>query len=192
MPRIIPRLVIAVAVLLAACAPAQGPVTDIRGAMPALQFAMTRANDGRNVSAESYRGKAVVLYFGYTNCPDICPTTLSDLASALKLLGPDADKVRVLFVSVDPHRDNATTMKAYVNAFAPQIDGLLGSDDALARLTRRYRVTYEVTPASPGHAYEVMHSDSVFFFDADGQPRFVATSVRNTSRIASVLETIVH
>ena len=179
-------------VFLAACAPPRGPVTDIRGAMPPLQFAMTRANDGKDVEADDYRGRAVILYFGYTNCPDVCPTTLSDLATALQRLGPKAHDVRVLFVTVDPNRDSLSALKTYVNAFAPEIDGLRGSADAIARLARRYRVTYEVTPASPGHPYEVMHSDSVFFFDRGGRARYVATSVADAPAIASEVATLLN
>jgi len=175
--------------LLTACAPPHGSVTDIRGAMPDLAFAMTRANDGKAVAAEDYRGHVVVLYFGYTNCPDACPTTLSDLATALHRLGPKANDVRVLFVTVDPNRDTLSALKAYVNAFAPEIDGLRGSEDAIARLARRYRITYSVSPGPP---YQVMHSDSVFFFDRDGRARYVATSVANakliTEDIRSLLE----
>ena len=174
---------LSVLLFVIACAPARGPVSDISGAMPPLAFAMTRANDGKDVTAADYRGKAVILYFGYTNCPDICPTTLSDLATVLRALGPRAQEVRVLFVSVDPTRDTLAALKAYANAFAPEIDGLRGSDDAIARLARRYRVTYQVTPASREHAYEVIHSDSVFFFDREGRARYVATSVANAGLI---------
>jgi protein SCO1/2 len=174
--------------LLAACAPARGPVTDIRGAMPDLAFAMTRANDGKAVDANDYRGHIVVLYFGYTNCPDACPTTLSDLATVLHRLGPKANDVRVLFVTVDPNRDTLPALKAYANAFAPQIDGLRGSQDAIANLARRYRITYSVSAGPP---YEVMHSDSVFFFDRDGHARYVATSVANTALITERLSRLV-
>jgi protein SCO1/2 len=175
--------------LLAACAPARGPVTDIRGAMPDLAFAMTRANDGKAVDADDYRGHVVVLYFGYTNCPDACPTTLSDLATVLRRLGSKANDVRVLFVTVDPNRDTLPVLKAYVNAFAPQIDGLRGSEDAIARLARRYRITYQVTPGPP---YQVMHSDSVFFFDREGRARYVATSVANATLITTEIRTILN
>lgn len=180
------RAAVALSIFILACAPPHGAVTDIAGAMPPLSFSMTRANDGASVTAADYRGRVVILYFGYTNCPDVCPTTLSDLASVLQELGPNARKdVRVLFVTVDPDRDSRLALKAYVNAFAPEIDGLRGTADAVARLARRYRVTYEVTPASPGHPYEVMHSDSVFFFDKSGHARYVATSVANTPSIAA-------
>jgi len=189
MPRVMNRLAhcafLVVAFLVVACSPAPGPITDIAGAMPPLEFAMMRATDATEVSAANYRGKVVILYFGYTNCPDICPETLADLTTVLQRLGPRARDIRVLFVTVDPDRDSLASLKTYTAAFAPQIDGLHGSPDAIARLARRYRVTYEVTPASPGHAYEVMHSDSVFFFDRYGRARYVATSVANASAIAA-------
>ncbi len=164
-------------------------VTDISGVMPDLRFAMTRANDGADVTAQSYRGKVVVLYFGYTHCPDICPATLTNLANVLKALGAKANDVRVLFVSVDPNRDTAASLKSYVSAFAPQIDGLRGTPDQLTRLARRYRVRYSVTTKRKDT--EVMHSDAVFFFDKNGHARLVATSVENTQALVSDLEKII-
>jgi protein SCO1/2 len=182
----IQRLLVLLPVLfLLACSPARGPVTDIEGAMPDLAFAMTRATDGRPVTAADYRGRAVILYFGYTNCPDACPTTLANLASVLARLGKQADGVRILFVTVDPERDSLAALKSYGSAFAPQIDGLRGSNDDIAALARRYRIAYSVTPSSPGRAYDVMHSDSVFFFDRDGRARYVATTVAHTDAIAA-------
>jgi protein SCO1/2 len=148
-------------------------MTDIKGVMPALDFAMTRANDGAQVTAYDYRGKVSVLYFGYTHCPDVCPTTLSNLSRALGAMGNDANKIRVLFVSVDPSRDTLPVLKSYVTAFAPQIDGLRGTDNETMRLARRYRVAYSVAPASATHTYDVTHSNSVFFFDGQGHARFV-------------------
>jgi protein SCO1/2 len=155
--------------------------TDITGVMPRLDFAMTRANDDAPVSAADYRGRVVILYFGYTNCPDICPTTLANLADMLRELGPDADKVRVLFVAVDPDRDSLAVMKKYVAAFAPQIDGLRGSDNALADLARRYRVAYSVKTQP---TYEVMHSSAVFFFDPTGRARLVTLTTDDTAGLA--------
>jgi len=168
----------ALLVVLAGCGrgETQPSLTGIGGVMPSLSFHLTRANDGAIVAADNYRGKIVALYFGYTHCPDECPTTLANFASVLRDLGPQANNVRVLFVTVDPARDTAPTLKAYVNTFAPQIDGLRGSDDEIAQLARRYRVLYRVAPASEGHNTDVMHSDSIFFFDREGHARFVSTS----------------
>jgi protein SCO1/2 len=171
--------------------PSQAPVTDIAGVMPALSFHLTRANDGAAVSANDYRGKAVILYFGYTHCPDECPTTLANLATVLQRLGKRADQVRILFVSVDPARDSPPILKSYVQAFAPQIDGLRGTDDAVASLARRYRVIYAVTPERPGHPYAVTHSASVFFFDASGRARYVTMSTDNSAQIAKTVAALI-
>jgi protein SCO1 len=179
--------ILSLALLLACCG--RGEVrpgtADITGIMPNLAFTMTRANDGAAVTAASYRGKPVALYFGYTNCPDQCPTTLTNLASVLKALGPRAKNVRVLFVTVDPKRDKLPVLKNYVNAFAPQVDGLRGTDDQIAALARRYRVLYRVTPPSAGQSEEVMHSGSTFFFDPSGRARLVTTNTDDTKAIAA-------
>jgi protein SCO1/2 len=178
--------VLALVLALAACGRGEvGPgASDISGVMPDLSFKMTRANDGAPVTAQSYRGKAVVLYFGYTHCPDECPTTLANLATVLHDLGPRAKNVRVLFVSVDPKRDTLPILRAYVSSFAPEIDGLRGTNDQIAALARRYRVLYRVTPASEGSGTQVMHSDSTFFFDPSGHARLVTTSTDDTKAIA--------
>jgi protein SCO1/2 len=187
----VPFFVALIATLIFAtgCGPTtRGNATDITGVMPLLQFSMVRANDSAQVSAADYRGKTVLLYFGYTHCPDECPTTLANIAAALHRLGNKADTVRVLFVSVDPSRDNASVLKEYVRAFAPQIDGLRGSDNAIAVFARRYRVLYTVKSALPGHPYEVMHSDSLFLFDATGRARYVLTSTADTAALESRIE----
>jgi len=173
--------------LLASCSRGEirPGVSDIAGVMPDLSFAMTRANDGAGVTAADYRGKAVVLYFGYTNCPDECPATLANLSAALKRLGPHAEGVRVLFVTVDPSRDTIPTLRKYVNAFAPQIDGLRGTPDEIAKFARTYRVLYSVKPAENGE--EVMHSDAAFLFDAQGHAREVMLTTDDTKDLASDL-----
>ena len=151
--------------------------TDIAGAMPPLTVTMTRATDGKTVTGEDYRGKVVLLYFGYTFCPDICPTTLSNIAEILRRLGPKADDVRVLFVTVDPHRDTLEVLKPYTAAFAPQIDGLRGDPDQLAALAKRYRVSYSVRPKTADHDYEVSHGSAVYVFDRTGKIRLLLSSL---------------
>jgi len=158
-------------------------VTDITGVMPDLKFAMMRADDGKWVTQNDYRGKIALLYFGYTHCPDVCPATLSNLADVLKDLGPHANDVRVLFVSVDPARDNLKALKEYANAFAPEIDGLRGSNNEIAKLAQRYRVLYSVKKKPQG--IEVMHSGSVFIFDRDGKAREVLTTTTDEKALAA-------
>lgn len=158
---------------------------NITGHMPDLAFTMQRANDGKAVSAADYLGKITLLYFGYTNCPDVCPTTLANLSEALRRLGPQAKQVRVLFVTVDPDRDTLPVLKAYVKAFSSALDGLRGSKDAIAALARRYRVAYTVNKPTADHPYEVMHSSAVFFFDRDGHARLVTLTTDDTAAIAA-------
>lgn len=150
---------------------------DISGSLPALDFDMVRGNDGKEVTAANYRGKVTLLYFGYTYCPDVCPTTLSNLSRIVRSLGPDAKSVRVLFVTVDPNRDTLAALKQYADAFAPAVDTLRGTPNEIAALARRYRVAYSVKPEAPGQSYEVTHSSSVFAFDRQGAARLLVTSL---------------
>lgn len=174
------RLRVFLAVLaLAACSRPGFHMTDISGAMPRLDFHMTRASDGRPVTGADYRGKVVALYFGYTHCPDICPATLANLADMLaRVKSPD---VQVLFVTVDPDRDTPPVLKQYAAAFSPEVEGLRGSADQLAILARRYRVAYAVAKGPP---YTVSHSNAVFFFDRGGRARLVTTDTSNTQAMA--------
>src|SRR5438067_7050515 len=164
--------------LLGVCSkPAPWHMTDISGAMPRLNFHLSA--NGEPVSSEDFRGKVVALYFGYTHCPDVCPTTIANLAQmAEKVNSPD---IRVLFVTVDPERDTDAVMADYAKAFSSQVVGLRGSDNQLADLARRYRVAYQVQKGPP---YEVMHSNAVFFFDRDGKARLVTTDTSDPSAMA--------
>lgn len=151
--------------------------SNISGSLPRLSFSMTDATTGKPTTAADFRGKVTLLYFGYTLCPDFCPTTLTNLADVLKKLGAQAKDVRVLFVTVDPNRDTLPVLKRYVALFAPQMVGLRGTPDELAALARRYRVAYTVTPARDGHPYAVTHSSLVFVFDRDGNARLLVDSM---------------
>ncbi len=148
---------------------------------------MTRASDRRRVTEADYRGRVVMLYFGYTFCPDVCPTTLANVADILKRLGPDAERVRLLFVTVDPDRDTLPALADYVKNFAPQIDGLRGDSDQIASLARRYRIAYSVTPATGTRPYEVTHGSAIYVFDGSGAARLLIPSLGSTaSDVASV------
>jgi protein SCO1 len=154
---------------------------DVSDSSPPLAFTMTRASDGQTVTQANYRGHVVLLYFGYTYCPDLCPTTLSNISTILQRLGPQVQDVKVLFVTVDPNRDTLPVLASYVKDFAPEIDGLRGTPDQLAELARRYRVVYSVTPAGPGGTYEVAHSSVLYVFDATGKARLLVPSLATTS-----------
>ena len=173
------------ALILAGCSkPAPWHMTDISGAMPRLDFHLSE--NGRPVTAEAFRGKVVALYFGYTHCPDVCPTTLANLAQMTeKVHSPD---LRILFVTVDPDRDTDAVLSDYAKAFSPQVVGLRGTANQLADLARRYRVAYTVTKGPP---YEVTHSNAVFFFDRDGRARLVTTDTNDPSAMAEDVKRLV-
>ena len=163
--------------LLAGCSKPAWHMTDITDGMPRLDFHMSA--NGKPVTAQDFRGHVVALYFGYSHCPDVCPTTLANLADmAGKVHSPD---LTILFVTVDPDRDTAPVLADYAKAFSPQMVGLRGSANELADLARRYRVAYTVTKGPP---YEVMHSNAVFFFDRDGRARLVTTDTTDTAGMA--------
>ncbi len=150
---------------------------DMQGVSPPLSFSMTRAGDGKTVTETDYRGKLVLLYFGYTFCPDVCPMTLGNVARILQLLGKQAEQVRALFVTVDPNRDTLPVLKQYAAAFAPEVVGLRGTPDALTALARRYRVAFSVTPATHTAPYEVTHSSAIWVFDRSGAVRLLVPSL---------------
>ncbi len=124
-----------------------------------------------------FAGKVVLLYFGYTNCPDVCPLTLSNLSRVLAQLGDKADDVAVLFVTVDPDRDTLPVLKDYAAAFGTQFVGLHGTPDQLASLAQRYRVSYSVTPATDTEPYTVNHGSAVYVFDQTGNTRLLMTQM---------------
>ncbi|MBK1697769.1 SCO family protein [Rhodovibrio salinarum] len=149
---------------------------DVAGILPDLSFTLTRVRDGRQVSDADYTGQVVALFFGYTHCPGICPMTLQNLSRVADQLGPRAQDLSILFVTVDPRRDTPTALANYVGGFTDRADGLRGGDNQLAAITRRYRVTYDVDPEAPG-GYRVTHGQSVYLFAPDGTaqlllPRF--------------------
>src|SRR5206468_4992546 len=160
------------AALLTACAP-RGPAfqgSDVTGSSFAREFELTDPS-GKTRTLADYRGKAVAVFFGYTQCPDVCPTTLAALAGAMKELGPDADRVQVLFITVDPERDTPDLLSKYVPAFDPRFIGLRGDAEQTARTAKEFKILYQKQPgASPG-SYTMDHSAGTFIFDPQGRLR---------------------
>jgi protein SCO1/2 len=174
---------------LAACGTREPPfaLKDITGLMPRLEFKLVN-QDGMQVTADDFRDQIVLLYFGYTQCPDACPTTLASLERALHELGPaSARQIRVLFVSVDPQRDTAAVLRRYVGSFGPQFTGLTGDDAALTALTKRYRVAYSCDKPDANGYYAVAHSSAVFVFQKGGTPRLLARDEDSSHAIAEDL-----
>ncbi len=164
--------VVALAALLAACGQ-EAPKfrgSDVTGTAYGRDFKLTD-HTGHPRTLADYRGKAVVLFFGYTQCPDVCPTTLAELVEAMKRLGPDADRVQVLFVTIDPERDTQELLSRYVPAFDPRFVGLYGDADATARTAKEFRIVYQKQPGPTPGTYTMDHSAGTFIFDPQGKLR---------------------
>jgi protein SCO1 len=144
--------------------------TDITGADFGKDFHLTDHN-GQPRQLADFRGKAVVVFFGFTHCPDVCPTTLAEMAAALKRLGPAADRVQVLMVTVDPERDTPQILKQYVTALHPHFLGLTGDAEAIARTAKEFKVFYQKNPGPSPQAYSIDHSAGTFIFDPAGRLR---------------------
>jgi protein SCO1/2 len=165
--------VVAIAALaVAACGPSAPKfnASDVTGTTYGRDFRLTD-HTGKPRTLADYRGKAVVLFFGYTQCPDVCPTTLSELAEAMKRLGPDADRVQVLFVTIDPERDTPALLSQYVPAFDPRFVGLYGDAEATARTAKEFKILYQKQPGPTPSTYTMDHSAGTFIFDPQGRLR---------------------
>jgi protein SCO1 len=177
-------LIMGLLLLVSACD--SGPpwaTKSISGLMPNLSFTMTDANRDTTVQAKDFRGHIVLLYFGYTHCPDVCPLELHRLQTVLSNIGVDAKQVRVLFVTADPARDTVKVLKSYTEYFGPQFIGLRGDEAALRKLTKTYRVTYGYGKPDAQGNYEVSHSSAVYVFDRKGDARLI---VRPTDSIEAI------
>jgi len=146
---------------------------DISGLMPDLHFTLTEADRDAAVTAHDFSGMLLLLYFGYTNCPDVCPMTLGRLKGVVAGLGQQAQQVRVLFVTVDPDRDSLQKMKDYTAYFGHDFVGLRGTQDELKALTKSYRVTYGYDKPDAHGNYAVSHSSAVYVFDGAGAARLL-------------------
>ncbi len=170
-------VVLAANLLLAACHQDEPPpwqLTNISGHMPDLSFKLTD-DQGKTATAADYRGKVVLLYFGYTHCPDVCPLTLAHLHVLMQRLGKLSDGVRILFISVDPTRDTPAVLHDYVTAFDPHTVGLTGSPSDIEALSKRYRAAFTREPGKSDGSYDVSHSSGIYIFDGNGKARLLAT-----------------
>jgi len=159
---------------LAACggkpAPFQG--TDITGADWGRDFHLTD-HTGQPRSLADFRGKVVVLFFGYTHCPDVCPTTLGEMAQVMKRLGPEAERVQVLFVTLDPQRDTPLLLAQYVPAFDPRFLGLYGDEATIRKTAADFKVFYQKQAATGEKSYTLDHSANTYVFDPQGRLRLL-------------------
>ncbi|MFM9978381.1 MAG: SCO family protein [Sphingomonadaceae bacterium] len=166
------KFIPALALLLVACSP---PVAEppLAGARIGGPFALTDQN-GQTITERSFPGQYRLMYFGFTFCPDICPTDVANLARGLKAFRQEhpekASKVRMIFVTVDPTRDTPAQLKAFTAQFLPDMVGLTGDAKAIEAMTRAYGVAVSLPPGQPKESYILDHSRAAYLMDADNKP----------------------
>ena len=161
--------------------------TDITGAEYGKSLELTD-HTGKPRKLEDFRGKVVVVFFGFTHCPDICPTTLADLSGAIRQLGSDAERVQVLFVTVDPERDTKDSLAKYVTAFDPRFLGLYGDMAATQRVAKEFKIYFE--KRKTGDSYSVDHSGQSYVIDPQGRLRLFIRHDRIAQDLADDLKTL--
>ena len=171
------RVVLLVSVLmLAACSPDQSKpafqLVDVTGASFGKTLALTDHN-GEPRTLADFRGKVVALFFGFTHCPDVCPTTLGEMATVMKELGRDAARLQVIFVSIDPERDTVDVLKRYVPLFHPDFLGMTGSPEEIAKAAKEFKIYYQ-KQVLKGGAYTMDHSAGTYLLDTEGRLRLFA------------------
>lgn len=147
---------------------------------------------GKDRTLADFRGKAVALFFGYTQCPDVCPTTLADMARAMQLLGADAERVQVLFVTVDPRRDTPELLARYVPAFNPSFLGLYGDAASTSRVTKDFKIYAQERPGSAPSSYTMDHSAQTLVFDREGRLRLLLPYGLEPAKIAGDLKLLLN
>jgi protein SCO1/2 len=181
------------ALALAGCQPVPQPpvfqATDITGAAFARDFRLTDHN-GQVRTLADFKGKAVAVFFGYIHCPDVCPTTLSDFAAALQLLGQQAGQVQVIFVTVDPQRDTPDLLKQFVPAFNPSFLAMSADADTLRRLAKEYKVVYQKTAVKAADDYLIDHSAGTYVYDPKGRLRLLMPYGSSPDAIAQDLKVL--
>ncbi|MEO3693261.1 SCO family protein [Roseateles paludis] len=169
-------LLLASALLLLAACQKAGPERqafkgiDLTGAEYARSLNLTD-QDGRARSLADFKGKVVVVFFGYTQCPDVCPTTMAEVAEVKRALGPDGERVQGVFVTVDPERDTAALLKAYLGSFDPSFVGLRGSEEQTRAAAKEFKVFYAKVPGKTPDSYTMDHTAASFIFDTEGRVR---------------------
>lgn len=183
------------AALLAACsrgAPAtQNATPPLAGATIGGPFTLTN-QDGRTVSNKDFAGKYRIMYFGYTYCPDVCPTDMQHLGAAMRLLDQQdpalSARIVPIFVTVDPERDTPAVLKQFVSAFYPRMVGLTGSPAAIRKVADEYRIFYKKQPPSPGGGYLIQHSDYAYLMSPENKPLALVPVNGPPGPIVSTLE----
>jgi protein SCO1 len=162
---------------------------DITGADFGRNFELTGA-DGKPHKLADFKGKLVVVFFGFTQCPDVCPTTLAQMAQAVKKLGPDGDRVQVVFITVDPERDSPAVLAQYVPAFDPRFIGLYGNAEQTAKTAREFKVFFEKVSGKSAGSYSIDHTAASYVFDTSGRLRLFVKHDQPLEWIVADLKTL--
>ena len=176
--------------ILTACSPKpEFKNIDITGSTAfGKDFSLVDPN-GKVRTLADFKGKVVVMFFGYTQCPDVCPTTLTEMQQVMTILGPKSDKVQVLFVTVDPQRDTAAILKQYVPAFDSRFLGLRPEDDvALEKVAKDFKIYYKKVPGISSGSYTIDHSAGSYAFDPDGRLRLYIKHAQGPETLAHDLK----
>ena len=144
--------------------------TDVTGLDYAKGFSLTDHN-GAHRSLEDFRGKVVLVFFGFTHCPDVCPSTLSEMAGIMQALGPDAERFQVLFITLDPERDTPELLASFVPAFHPAFLGLTADQASIDKVAKDFKVFAQKVPGKDGRSYSIDHTAGSYVFDAQGHIR---------------------
>jgi protein SCO1/2 len=176
----------AILVTLVGCQPSSQSFNsvDITGANYAHDFALTD-HQGRKRTLADFRGKVVLVFFGYTQCPDVCPTTMADMAQVKAKLGSVGDKLQVLFVSVDPERDTQSVLGQYIPRFDPSFVGLYGTPEETARTAKEFKVIYVKVPGKTPTSYTIDHTAGSYVFDPQGRLRLFVKHSQSIDAIAA-------
>ncbi len=174
------------ALVLAACGMGKPQFnnTDITGADYGKSLQLPDFN-GKVRTLADFKGSAVIVFFGFTQCPDVCPTTLAEMKSVKQLLGEDAKRFQVLFVTVDPERDTPELLSRYVTAFDPTFLGLRGDPKATAEVAKEFKVFYQKVPGATPDTYSVDHTAGSYIFDPQGRLRLFVRHGQSADKIAS-------
>jgi protein SCO1/2 len=173
------------ALLVAACAPEKPSFksVDVTGAEFGRELALTD-HTGKPRMLADFKGKVVAVFFGFTRCPDVCPTTLAEMKLVKDRLGADGDKLQVLFVTIDPERDTPELLAKYVPAFDPSFIGLYGDAEATARTAKEFKVFYKKVPGSSPTNYSVDHTAALYIYDPSGRLRLFAKHAQGADALA--------
>jgi protein SCO1/2 len=182
--------VVALLMILVACSPKpEFKNIDITGSTAFGKDFSLLDPDGKVRTLADFKGKVVLMFFGYTQCPDVCPTTLTEMQQVMTLLGPQADKVQVLFVTVDPARDTDAILKQYVPAFDPRFLGLRPADDAaLEKVTKDFKIYYKKVPGNSPGSYTIDHTAGSYAFDPEGRLRLYIKHAQGPETLAHDLK----